>query len=274
MKIKVVKHDRNYLGPDYLDPLLLYTVLQPIITNRLLCGPPTILPPNDLPSSMQLQRSINTGPNPQWCKLSFQIKVVHFEERGVLSPQVWAAPPPHTPHTLPRLGQILSATLPYLFRKLTCVLQNSTSGLCLWEHLVCVCSVCVALFAHSQEMSPCKENSQLKLCVCHITESDWTSREGDKKMRSYICSDKSLSHLMEEHVWRNHMTSRLWSHDAAPGRWPDWKTTTKMYWHIRRLLITNMSKKNMKARANQSWVCCLNDRISELRSKQSKEATR
>lgn len=83
---------------------------------------------------------------------------------------------------------------------------------------MCVCSVCVALFAHSQEMSPCKENSQLKLCVCHITESDWTSREGDKKMRSYICSDKSLSHLMEEHVWRNlrlHVSEVMTLHQDA-----------------------------------------------------------
>ena len=39
MEIEAVKHDRNYSNPGYLDPLLLYTVLQPIITNLQLGNP-------------------------------------------------------------------------------------------------------------------------------------------------------------------------------------------------------------------------------------------
>lgn len=143
MKIKVVKHDRNYLGPDYLDPLLLYTVLQPIITNRLLCGPPTILPPNDLPSSMQLQRSINTGPNPQWCKLSFQIKVVHFEERGVLSPQVWAAPPAPSPDL-----DKSSLLLCHIYLGNWHVFYKTLPQAFVCGSILCVCVLCVLRYLH------------------------------------------------------------------------------------------------------------------------------
>lgn len=41
------------------------------------------------------------------------------------------------------------------------------------------------------------------VCVCHITENDWTSKEADKKMRSYICINRLLFHLINKYIFKH-----------------------------------------------------------------------
>lgn len=167
-------------------------------------------------SFKQLQRdsygSINTTCSPVWCKLSFCWRIIVW----------WAYLRFHAPlPTLPHYDCTLSdsnkpAVLSFSHRfmipssthwrlyhipTISCIyktlyLPGNYAISCHWATSVFVSGgVSVfALFAHSQEMSPCKENSQFKLCVCHITENDWISKAADKKM-GYICPDTLLFHI-------------------------------------------------------------------------------
>lgn len=199
-----------------------WTLLQPIIANLQLCGPPASLPTPPHPHQ-PLQGAASGGVDKcnSWCKLSFYPMIMVWLARLTFQPPQAPTPPPPSRLRgieLNRRRRCLSAAgeiIADIHARLSRLVAERTSFPC----RLCSRAGCDSVSLHffisfffslsffflgarfictSPGNVTLQRNSQLEPCVCHIAENDWISEKAAvKKMWSSICGHQSLLFFFE-----------------------------------------------------------------------------
>lgn len=197
---------RELLEPGNWEPLLLDCPSSNYRQSTAGRPPTNLLPLIALRSSKQL-RGDGDGVdqcNSRWCKLSFYRGIIVWLaqltfQAPCLQHTVKLKPvlqicifmmPSSTPRRLCHILKVLFVSArPSFLSGNWVILPSCCLSPRVWQHF-CACFICT-----SPGNVTLQRNSQLKLCVCHITENDWISEAAVKKMWSSICRGRiTLSH--------------------------------------------------------------------------------